>query len=140
MGIFDSILGSVASNIEGAEAAKHPLVGVLAGFVAQNGGVDGVVNKFSQQGLEAAATSWVGNEANQAITPDHIQQVFGSGQINEIASKLGIDPATASSFLAQHLPEIINQLTPNGQTGGAVDHSQAIASMLPSLLQTLGKL
>jgi uncharacterized protein YidB (DUF937 family) len=81
----------------------------------------------------------VGNEANQAITPDHIQQVLGSSQVNELASKLGIDPATASSFLAQHLPEIINQLTPNGQTGGSVDHAQAIASLLPSMLQSLGK-
>jgi len=51
---------------------------------------------------------------------------------------LGIDPATASSFLAEHLPKIIDKLTPSGQVDPNADHHQALAGLLPSLLQSIG--
>ena len=135
MGLFDSVLGAVAGKIASEAGVSNPLVGALGGLLNQNGGVQGLMSKFEQNGLGSTFSSWVGTEANQAVSPDQIQKVLGSGQINELASKLGVDPATASSFLAQHLPMIINQLTPNGQAQPGVDHHEAIASLLPTLIQ-----
>lgn len=135
MGLFDSVLGAVANEIASKEGASNPLVGTLAGLLNQNGGVQGLMEKFNQGGLGGTFSSWVGTAANQAITPEEIQKVLGSGQVNEVAQKLGIDPATASNFLAQHLPMIIDQLTPNGQVQAGQDHHQALASLLPALLQ-----
>jgi len=135
MGLFDTIFGTVAGKIASEEGVSNPLVGALGGLVTQNGGVQGLMDKFSQGGLGSTFASWVGGEANQAVSPAEIERVLGSGQINELASKLGIDPAAASTFLAQHLPMIVDQLTPNGEVQPGVDHHQAIASLLPTLIQ-----
>jgi len=40
--------------------------------------------------------------------------VLGSGAIASIASQLGMDHAQVSGGLAQLLPQLVNQLTPNG--------------------------
>src|ERR1700761_8606064 len=124
MSLFDSVLGAVAGEIASKEGASNPLVGTLAGLLNQNGGVPGLMEKFNREGLGGTFSSWVGTAANQAITPDEIQKVLGSGQVTAVAQKLGIDPATASSFLAQHLPMIIDRLTPNGQVQPGQDHHQ----------------
>jgi uncharacterized protein YidB (DUF937 family) len=49
------------------------------------------------------------------ISADQLQQVFGSSTISDLASRLGVSEQQASSGLAQLLPEVINQLTPEGQ-------------------------
>ena len=134
MGLFDSVLGEVAAKVEG----ENPVLGAVGGLITQNGGLQGLADKFSQGGLEGAFSSWVGTEASQAISPEEIQKVLGSEQINAVAAKLGVDPATASSFLAEHLPKIVDQLTPGGQIDPNADHHAALASLLPSLLQSIG--
>jgi len=138
MGLFDSLLGSVTAQAETSLAAQHPLVGVLGGLLTQNGGVQGLESKFQQGGLGGAFSSWVGTGANQAVSPDEIQRVLGSEQVTALAGKLGVDPAQASHFLAQYLPQIVDHLTPNGTVDPSVDHHQGLAGMLPMLLQSLG--
>jgi uncharacterized protein YidB (DUF937 family) len=51
---------------------------------------------------------------------------------------MGVDPAVASTFLAEYLPKIIDKLTPAGKIDPAANHQQGLAAMLPSLLQSLG--
>ena len=43
-----------------------------------------------------------------------MQQTFGSG-LGNLAAQLGTSQGQAGSVLAQILPELVNQLTPNGQ-------------------------
>lgn len=134
MGLFDSVIGAVAGKLGG----ENPLLGAVSDLITQNGGVQGLMDKFSQNGLEKTFSSWVGTQANQAISPEQIQNILGSEQVNALAGKLGIDPATASSFLSEHLPKIVDKLTPSGQVDPNADHRQALLSMLPSLLQSIG--
>jgi uncharacterized protein YidB (DUF937 family) len=79
------------------------------------GGLPGLLQAFEQGGLGGVVSSWVSTGANQPISPDQVQSTLGAGQIQEVASKLGISPETASSTIAQMLPGIIDHLTPNGQ-------------------------
>ncbi len=96
------------------------------------------MSKFSQGGLGDVFSSWVGMGDNKTISADQIQKVVGSQQIQGLAAKLGVDPAKASAFLAEYLPKVVDKLTPTGQVQPGADHSQALAALLPSLLQTLG--
>jgi uncharacterized protein YidB (DUF937 family) len=50
---------------------------------------------------------------------------------------MGVDPNLASSFLAEYLPKIIDKLTPTGKVDPNADAQQGLASLLPSLLQSL---
>ncbi len=137
MGLFDSILGAASGkNAQSGEA--NPLIAVLGGLLAQSGGLQGLANKFSQSGQGNAFQSWVGMGENHPVSNDQIQNVLGSEQVNAIATRMGVDPAIVSTFLAEYLPKIVDKLTPAGKIDPAADHQQGLAALLPSLLQSLG--
>jgi uncharacterized protein YidB (DUF937 family) len=137
MGFLDSILGG--QNQPGNEpGGANPLLGVLTGLLAQSGGVQGLLNKFTQAGHGDQVNSWVSPGENKPIAPEHVEQVLGQDQVSAIAAKLGVDPAQASQMLAKFLPTVIDKLTPNGQVDPAADHHQSLSGLLPSLLQSFG--
>ena len=136
MGLLDSILGAVSGKTEDSGGAAQ-LIGVLGGLLAQSGGLQGLASKFAQSGQGNAFQSWVGMGENQPISSDQVQNVLGSEQVNAIATKMGVDPAMVSTFLAEYLPKIVDKLTPAGKIDPAADHQQGLAAMLPSLLQSL---
>jgi uncharacterized protein YidB (DUF937 family) len=80
----------------------------------------------------------VGMGENKAISSDQIQKVLGSDQVKALAAKMGVDPAQASTFLAEYLPKIVDKLTPTGKVDPAANHQQGLASLIPSLLQSFG--
>lgn len=137
MGLLDSILGA-ATGQSGSAGAPNLLTVALGGLLTQNGGLQGLINKFTQAGHGDAASSWVGMGQNMAISGDQIQKVLGSDQVKALAAKLGVDPAQASTFLAEYLPKVVDKLTPGGKIDPTADHQQGLASLLPSLLQSLG--
>lgn len=136
MGLFDSILGAVSGKSD-ASGQANPLIGIVGGLLTQSGGLQGLANKFAQSGQGNAFQSWVGMGENEPISSNQIQNVLGSEQVNAIASRIGVDPATASTFLAEYLPKIVDKLTPAGKIDPAADHQQGLAALLPSLLQSL---
>ncbi|MES1986933.1 MAG: YidB family protein, partial [Pseudomonadota bacterium] len=71
--------------------------------------------KFKQGGLGELATSWVGTGENLPISAEQISSVLGSGAIAEMAAKFGITPEVLSNQIAQHLPSVIDKMTPNGE-------------------------
>ena len=136
MGLLDSILGA-GSGESGASGQANPLIGIVGGLLAQSGGLQGLANKFAQSGHGNAFQSWVGMGENQPVSSNQIQNVVGSEQVNAIATRVGVDPAMVSTFLAEYLPKIVDKLTPAGKVDPAADHQQGLAALLPSLLQSL---
>jgi uncharacterized protein YidB (DUF937 family) len=137
MGLLDSILGA-ASGKSGAPGEANPLIGIVSGLLAQSGGLQGLADKFGQSGQGNAFQSWVGMGENQPVSSNQIQNVLGSEQVSAIATRMGVDPAIVSTFLAEYLPKIVDKLTPAGKIDPAADHQQGLAALLPSLLQSLG--
>ena len=137
MGFLDSILGG--QNQSGDDPrGPNPILGVLTGLLAQNGGIQGLLNKFTQAGHDDKVKSWISTGENEPISPDQVQNVIGQDQISAIAAKLGVDPAQASQLLAKFLPTVVDKLTPNGHVDPNADHHQNLAGLLPSLLQSFG--
>jgi uncharacterized protein YidB (DUF937 family) len=135
MGLLDSVLGAMSGRTEGSGGA-NALVGVLGGLLQQSGGLQGLANKFSQGGCGNVFSSWVGLGENQSISSDQVQNCLGSDQVKALAAKMGIDPAQASSLLAEFLPKVIDKLTPTGKVDPNADHQQGLAALIPSLLQS----
>lgn len=136
MGLLDTLLAAISGKSDSADA--HPLGAALNSLLARNGGMQGLMNKFSQGGLGEIFSSWVGMGENQSISPDQISSLLGSEQVQGLASSLGVDPSQASGFLADYLPKIVDKLTPAGQVDPEADTSQSLAALLPSLLSSLG--
>ena len=118
MSIFDN-LAQEASSLMGGNAASgnSEILGHVMSLVnnPETGGLQGLVQQFQSNGLGEIVNSWVGNGANQPISGDQIAQVVGQDRLNEIASKLGVDPGQVGGLIAQHLPGVIDKLTPQGQ-------------------------
>lgn len=124
MGILDSITGQVL----GSGGGKTDLLSALAGLLGnqQAGGLSGLVQQFAGKGLGDIVNSWVGTGQNMPITPQQIQQGLGSDTIKQLAQKAGVQPDQISSMLAQHLPGVIDKLTPKGQVPQGDITSQAM--------------
>jgi uncharacterized protein YidB (DUF937 family) len=138
MGLLESLLGGIAGKSE-TTGGTDPLAGALNGLLAQNGGIQGLMGKFSQGGLGDVFSSWVGMGQNKPVSTSQIQNVLGPDQVNALAAQLGVDPTKASGFLADYLPKIVDKLTPAGQVEMGTDQQQqGLAALLPSLLQSLG--
>jgi uncharacterized protein YidB (DUF937 family) len=113
MGLLDSVVGALAG---GQSGGNNPLLDIVMQMLNnQQGGLAGLVQSFQQGGLGDIVNSWVSTGQNLPISAEQLQSVLGSGQLQNIAAQLGISPEQASGSLADLLPRVVDQLTPNGQ-------------------------
>lgn len=122
MGLLDSVLGSVMGNSGGSNPLMQMALQMLTreGENGQSGLAD-IVAKFQQGGLGHLADSWVGTGENLPVSADQISSVLGSGKLAELASQFGISTDQIANGLSQHLPDLINQATPDGQMPSSND-------------------
>jgi len=129
-----SVIGAATGKPEGV-AEANPIIEIIGPLLAQFGGLQGLMNKFSQAGLGNVFSSWVKTGPNPPVSGQQIEQVFGSDQIKALGAEFGINPAQISEGLAEHLPSAVDHLTPEGKIDPTVNIQQQLATFLPSLLQ-----
>ena len=113
-GVLTSLLGGQGGGAgQPGMAGQAPMQGQGAGM--GGGGLGGLVSMFEQAGLGHIAQSWVGNGPNQPVSPDQLQSVLGQNQVQSMASQAGMQPNDFLGQLAQHLPNAVHGMTPNGQ-------------------------
>ncbi len=119
MGILDDVLkkvGTGAAAAPAADSSQSPLVSaVLSMLTSQCGGISGLVQQFTNQGLGNIVNSWISTGQNLPISPEQLQGVLGSDRVQQIAQAAGISPETVQSSLSQILPQVIDHLTPDGK-------------------------
>src|SRR5579871_6171636 len=94
------------------------LGGLLAGGAAGSvlsGGLNDLVKQLQQGGLGDAANSWIGTGPNKTVTPDDLGRALGADQINALMAQTGLSREELLDGLSQHLPKVVDQLTPEGQ-------------------------
>jgi uncharacterized protein YidB (DUF937 family) len=52
---------------------------------------------------------------NKEISPNDLGRALGADQINTLSSQTGLSRDELLAGLSQHLPDVINQLTPHGR-------------------------
>ena len=116
MGLLGSIVAGAAGQMLGG-GNKANLINMVLGMVQGQqggGGLGALVQQFTQAGFGQQAQSWVSTGANLPISPDDMTKVFGQGQMQQFGQQMGGNSQEAASGLSSLLPEIINQLTPQG--------------------------
>src|SRR5436305_12425294 len=111
MSLLTSVIGAVSGTPE-ESAEANPILAMVGPLLTQAGGVQGLMDKFSQAGLGNVFSAWVSKGPNPPITGQQLEQVLGSDQIKALAAKIGVDPAQASNVIAEHLPAAVDHLTP----------------------------
>jgi len=122
MGLFDSIAGQVAQQATAAlsgqgGAGGDKMVQMVMGLLnnPELGGISGLVSAFQKNGLGDIVASWISNNTNLPISAAQIQSVLGQGPLQDLAAKTGMSANEVASNLSEHLPGLVDQLTPNGQ-------------------------
>lgn len=133
MGLLDSVLGSLS---QGGSGSGNPLLNTVLAMIndPRSGGLEGLLAKFQQHGLGDVAASWVSTGKNLPISGAQVQEALGSAELASIAQKLGMSSGDVSSQLAQLLPGLVDNLTPNGQ----VPDMGSLGDLLGSVMKRLG--
>lgn len=88
----------------------------------QNGELDlsALIAQFTNgnEGLANLASSWLSEGDNAALSPSTLLDVLGNDRIANFANSLGLGQDTATSGLAQMLPELIDKNSENGDLLG----------------------
>jgi uncharacterized protein YidB (DUF937 family) len=90
------------------------LGGAAAGSVL-SGGLGNIIKELQDSGHGRAAQSWVGTGPNEEIAPKDLANALGSDTLNTLSKQTGVSMDELLAGLSQHLPDLIDQLTPNGR-------------------------
>jgi uncharacterized protein YidB (DUF937 family) len=112
-GLGGMLAGGLGSLLSGGSAAGGS-AGASAGG-ALSGGLGNLVQQFEQAGQGDTLKSWIGSGQNQAIAPEALETVLGSDKINALMTQSGLSRDDLLAGLSQHLPTLVNHLTPDGR-------------------------
>ena len=131
MSLFDSISSqfSSATGLDQAALLQHATQ-LISG---QEGGLQGVLDKFNAAGLTEHVQSWLGDGTNLPISAEQLEAVLGSGPISAIAEKLGVPSDQVSSKLAEILPGMVDHASPEGEPGNLSDLTGNLGALASKL-------
>jgi uncharacterized protein YidB (DUF937 family) len=92
-------------------------------WVQRNGGIGAVLERFRQKGYQQHADSWVSTGDNQPIEADAVDNVVGREELARLSRQLGVPEQEVAHGFAEILPEVVNQLSPEGQVPPEADEA-----------------
>ena len=102
----------------GLQVDANTVSSALSGLLGDGqGNVDfaSLATKIASSGeLGNVLNSWLGDGANQAISPESILSLLGNSNVSDFASKVGTDSTTAASGLADMLPQVMDKASSGG--------------------------
>lgn len=90
----------------------------LGGLLTSLGGagaLGALISQFQQKGLGPQVNSWVGHGVNEPVAPEQVAHALGEDNISALQQQTGQPRETLLAELAQHLPDAVHELTPQGR-------------------------
>ena len=126
--ILGGLFGGKPGNVPASTGAKPSgslsnlfpggLGGLLGGAAAGSvlsGGLANIIKELQDNGHGYVAQSWVGSGPNEEIAPKELASALGTDTLNALSKQTGMSMNDLLAGLSQHLPELVDQLTPKGQ-------------------------
>lgn len=110
--LVTAVIGMLMNSSHGQQG------GAASGASGAGGGMGGLgdlIGRFTQGGMGDVIGSWIGHGQNAPVSGSQVTDVLGSDAIGKIAAQLGITHAEAADQVSQVLPQVVDQLTPQGQ-------------------------
>lgn len=115
-GVLGGILGGGARG--GGLGGGSPILRMLLPLVASmlmNGGLQKILSRLQQQGKGAKGQSWVSTGSNEPADAADIREALDDQELSRIAQQLGVSEDEAAEAIAQVLPDVVDQATPDGE-------------------------
>lgn len=133
--LFNQVAGKMVSSLGGHGSASAGLLQALVGMIGrEQGGLAGIVKLFQDKGLGEAVKSWAGNGANQPISADQVQEVFGSERLRALGEEAGLAVDETATALASLLPNVMDSLTPDGAIPSDAGLEKGLSALAGKLL------
>jgi uncharacterized protein YidB (DUF937 family) len=125
-GLGDILGGLFGGRAGGGPAQPGPslndllrggLGGLLGGAAAGNvlsGGLGNLIRDLQASGHSEAAESWVRPGPNRQIAPNDLADALGADTLEALSRQTGMRRDDLLEGLSQHLPDFVDQLTPEG--------------------------
>ncbi|MGO3218556.1 MAG: YidB family protein, partial [Psychrobacter celer] len=141
--ILGSVLGGQRS--QSGFGGKGMLIAVLMpmvlSWIKRNGGLSGALSKITGMGYENQARSWMSNQQdNENLDPNDVNRLFDESEIQQVAAHTGANEAEVRQGIAELLPEVVNQLTPQGNLDTEAEANEEIDQIISQLSNRLGTL
>jgi uncharacterized protein YidB (DUF937 family) len=91
--------------------------------------MQGVLSKLSNNGLGQQVQSWVGKGQNQPISSGDVQRAVDPATLEQTAQQQGMSPDELSDHVAQALPEMVDQATPDGKMPSKDPFSEGMSGL-----------
>jgi uncharacterized protein YidB (DUF937 family) len=78
-----------------------------------------ITQKFRESGLDEQVSSWISKGQNLPVVGDQIERALGNETVANIAAKLGISQDQAADEIAEAMPEVVDEMTPEGRLPSA---------------------
>jgi uncharacterized protein YidB (DUF937 family) len=117
--LLGGILGGSArgGGLGSGGLGGNPMLRMLLPLVASmlmNGGLQKILSRLQAQGKGAQADSWVRQGPNEPVGADDVRQAIDKQDLDRIARELGVSEDEAAGAVAQVLPDVVDQATPDG--------------------------
>ena len=142
-GGLGSILGSVLGQLGGTQSRTGggksglliAVLPIVLAWIQKQGGLQGALDKLTKSGLGSQAQSWVdpSTAQNQSVQTEQVQQLFDEQDIAQVANQTNEPTQNVYAAIATVLPQIIDSLTPQGQTSNSGEANNDIQNILNSL-------
>ncbi|MFW2177267.1 MULTISPECIES: YidB family protein [unclassified Moraxella] len=122
------------SGFGGKGMLMAALLPLALSFIQKNGGLSGALGKISGMGFGQQANSWMSaGEPNQSLDANAVSQLFDSNELQQVAQQAGCGTGDVCQGMAELLPQVFDQLTPNGDTGTESQANDEISQILSQL-------
>ena len=107
------------SNLSGDAGSQLDIEAIgsaLSGLTEGSGQLDigSLLENLNSGGLGEIASSWLGDGANEGISPEQISEVIGSEKMSDFANTLGLGMDEAAGGLSEALPQMIDKASSGG--------------------------
>jgi uncharacterized protein YidB (DUF937 family) len=101
--------GSTGPDVSSPSSSSLPDPGTITG------GLGGLLKQFQQAGFGDTINSWINTGPNKPVAPAQVSDALGPEIIDMLSQQTGLPRDQVASILSQVLPQIVDQLTPDGR-------------------------
>lgn len=131
------LLAAKMNSNANSDQLTNVLMSLLGGGSSNSNGVDlaGLLGNLQNSGLGDIAQSWLGDGANDEISENQLEGLFGSEKIQDMASQLGTDQNDLLVGLREALPQMIDKSSRGGNLLDNVGGISGLASLASKFLK-----
>lgn len=115
LALLPVVLQMLSRRQRGGAAMPGGGLGGGLGGMGGMGGLAGILQGLSQRGYGSQVQSWVGTGQNEPMPVQAVDDLFDEQELSQMASQAGLSRDETREGLSQLLPEVVDDLTPEGQ-------------------------